>query len=169
MGYYLCAMLIIRLMEIQRMSKYRGYVFVLWTQQFDIATVVIFVTELRKMGLRVKVVGLRLRHLSGANGLTLVPDFSLDEALSVVEQAMCVMVPYPADRCQWLNNDPRLLKFFKQAAAKQCWFIVGPPVNVSTEVVFLAIDDEVTTYPALDQLIEFTRWVGRTLLDGDIR
>ena len=157
-------MLVISLTGMQNMSNYRGYVFVLWGEQFDVVAVVIFVTELRKMGLRVKVVGLGLRHLSGTNGLALVPDFSLDEALSLVEQVLCVMVPYPADRCQWFNNDPRLLKLFKQAAANQCRFIVGPPVKVSTLEIFPATDGGIMTYPEPERLVEFSRRVGRSLL-----
>ena len=146
------------------MSNHRDYVFVLWGEQFDVVAAAIFVTELRKMGLRVKVVGLGLRHFNGANELALVPDFNLDEVLSLAGYALCVIVPYPADRCQRFNNDPRLPEFFKRAAVNQCWFIVGPPVEAFMPEIFPSTNRGIMTYPEPERLVEFSGRVGRSLL-----
>jgi hypothetical protein len=160
-----CHMLVGDPVKVQKMPNYRGYVLVLWRENFDDEATAIFVTGLRKMGLRVKIVGLSLRKIKGARGLSLLPDLSLNEALALAERTLCVIVPYPADRCQWFYNDPRLPEFFKRAAANQCWFIVGPPTKACAPEFFPITERGVTTYPEPEQLVDFTRRVGEVLLE----
>ncbi len=50
--------------EVRKMSDYQNYVFVLWGEQFDELAAVVFVTELRDIGLCVKIVGLTLRRIN---------------------------------------------------------------------------------------------------------
>ena len=69
------------------MTKPVQYVFVLWGKGFYEASATIFVTELRRAGLRVKVVGLTQRRTSGAFGLALVPDVTLDQILLAASHA----------------------------------------------------------------------------------
>ena len=69
------------------MRKLNDYVLVLWAERFDEAAATIFVTVLREAGLRVKVVGLTPPPVSGAHGLALVPDLSLDQALPLAALA----------------------------------------------------------------------------------
>ena len=57
------------------MSKPDNYIFVLWADKFEEVTATVFITELRKAGLRAKLVGLTRQQTSGAYGLALAPDF----------------------------------------------------------------------------------------------
>ncbi len=67
--------------------------FVLWADRFDETLAALFVAELRKAGLRVKLVSLVGQPSSGAYGLTLVPDLTLEQALPMAHQASCVVIP----------------------------------------------------------------------------
>ncbi|NJN98486.1 MAG: DJ-1/PfpI family protein [Anaerolineales bacterium] len=75
------------------MARHRDYVFVLWADQFEEAPATIFVTELREAGLRVKVVGATPAPISGLHGLALVPDLTLDQALTLLAQVICLIIP----------------------------------------------------------------------------
>ena len=47
------------------MSQFGDYIFVLWGNGFDETTATIFITELRRVGLPVKLVGLSQRRSAG--------------------------------------------------------------------------------------------------------
>lgn len=98
--------------------------FVLWADRFDEALAALFVAELRKAGLRVKLVSLASQPSSGAYGLTLVPDLTLEQALPLVGQASCVVIPCGAAGLKRLKNDPRLQEFLVQAHNADAAFIV---------------------------------------------
>ena len=63
------------------MSDTKKYVFVLWGDGFDEATATTFVTELREVGLPVKIVSLTAHQPKGKRGVALVSDLTLDQAL----------------------------------------------------------------------------------------
>lgn len=81
--------------------------YVLWGDGFDEVLAVAFVTGLRKAGLRVKLVGLRLQPMTGAHGVTLLPEIALDEALSARARLSCLVVPCDESGWQRIQQEPR--------------------------------------------------------------
>ena len=150
------------------MSKIHTYVFVLWGEKFEEDTAAIFVTELRKAGLRVKVVGLAPQHINGAHGLALVPDLTLDQALPLANHTTCLIVPYKSRGIKRLNNDPRVQKFFAQALANQARFVFGPVNNgdiAESGLLPKAAMDQIIVYPKCENMVEFARELADLLLD----
>lgn len=95
-----------------------GIIFVLWAAGLEEIAATIFVTELRRMGLRVKVVGLRRRAERGAFGLGLLPDLSLEQAAIHFPQARCLIVPGPVERLAALSQHPRLGELLNRMSAQ---------------------------------------------------
>lgn len=107
------------------MLQSNGYIFVLWGHNFEEAIATIFVTELRGAGLRVKVVGLTPRRISGSHGLILVPDLTLDQALRLAINAICLIIPHTSQGLKRLKNDPRLRHLFNQSLENQAKFVIS--------------------------------------------
>jgi hypothetical protein len=145
------------------MPKTRDYIFVLWGQRFEEAVAALFVTELRQAGLLVKVVGLDFQHLSGAHGLSLLPDWTLSEALPHAAKAICVVIPCPASDLVPFTSDPRLPEFFQQASANQAYFIIKAAPDQNSTGLNLFPPDQVWFYPEGEGLLEFVRQVGDRL------
>ncbi len=99
--------------------------FVLWADRFDETLAALFVAELRKAGLRVKLVSLAGQPSSGAYGLTLVPDLTLEQALPLAQNAGCVVIPCGASGLKRLKNDPRVQEFLSQTHKAHATFIVS--------------------------------------------
>jgi len=108
------------------MSQSDELIFVLWGSGFDEATATIFITELRRAGLHVKLVGLTQRRSNGAYGLALVPDLTLEQALPLAGRTTCMIIPYTSTGNKRLRNDPRLSEFFERAHTNQAKFVSGP-------------------------------------------
>jgi hypothetical protein len=141
------------------MLKSKDYIFVLWSDGFDEMVATAFVTELREAGLLVKVVGLTLRQISGAHGLALMPDLTLDQALLLASQATCVIIPSAIGRRKQLNNDPRLRQFFEQARANQAQFITGRWYKSRPAGLELPtpVEESVMNYPETEDIVKFAR------------
>ena len=150
------------------MPKARDYIFVLWGDQFEEITAVIFITKLREAGLRVKVVGLTSRKICGAHGLALVPDLTLDQALSLAARTICLIVPYPSHSLKHLTNDPRLCEFFDQAQANGAKFVIGSLNGTNiTDLELLPNPDRIIVYPDDEALVEFAgKLVGLLSTEG---
>ncbi len=99
--------------------------FVLWADRFDETIAALFVAELRKAGLRVKLVSLAGQPSSGAYGLTLVPDLTLEQALPLAQQASCVVIPCGDAGLKRLKSDPRLQEFLVQTHEAGVPFVVN--------------------------------------------
>ncbi|MCP4289824.1 MAG: DJ-1/PfpI family protein [Gammaproteobacteria bacterium] len=139
------------------MATAQDYIFVLWGDHFEEAVATIFVTELRKAGLRVKVVGLSQRRTRGAHGLSLVPDLTLEEALPLANRTACLIIPCPATGLNRLASDPRLADFLHQAQANQATIVVGNgPIQSD---LLPMIPTQVTRYPGQEDLVAFAREV----------
>lgn len=140
-----------------------SYVFVLWGSNFEEVVASIFVTECREAGLRVKLVGLTPLHISGSHGLVLVPDLTLDQALPLAGDALCVVIPYTAPGLKRLKNDPRITKFFQQAQANQARFVIGPlqEMELANEPLFSG--KELIVYPDSEELTPFVRQLAVSL------
>ncbi|MBE7472477.1 MAG: hypothetical protein DPW09_22640 [Anaerolineae bacterium] len=141
------------------MSKINRYVFVLWGERFEEAAAAIFVTELRKAGLLVKLVGLDSGHLSGANGLKLLPDLTLGQALLRATQAICVIFPCRSADIQPFNHDPRLREFIGQAQASGARFIIKSAAELEDFELGLCP----MVYPEGEALLEFAAELAQVL------
>ena len=141
------------------MPETKHYVFVLWGDGFDEAVATILVTELRELGLLVKIVGLTPRQISGARGLALVPDLTLDQALPLASQTIGLIVPAISRWHESFNNDPRLHQFFDQAHLNQAVFVIGhwdDDIATSLRLPTLT-DDHIIIYPDPEDLVKFAR------------
>lgn len=144
-----------------------AYIFILWSDGFDEEVASIFVAELRQVGLLVKVIGLSRQHASGAHGLILVPDFTLDQALPLATETACLIIPCQTLPSKHLNNDPRIRKFIEQINANQALFLVGHQDVISQiDLKQSAIaKDAMLIYPDIDQIIPFARDIAKALLE----
>lgn len=145
------------------------YVFVLWGDKFEEAPAAIFVTQLREAGLRVKVVGLTPKPISGSHGLALGPDLTLDEALPLAAQAICLIVPQTWSGLQSLNHDPRLQQFFEIAAKNQTRFVLGPANEVDLSQLHLfpvSVVEQIMIYPRDEDMVPFSHTLAQLLLQN---
>lgn len=99
-------------------------VFVLWADRFDETLAALFVAEMRKAGLRVKIVSLAVQPSSGAYGVALVPDLTLEQALPLARYASAVIIPCGTSGLSRLQNDPRMIEFLVQVAQSGAAFII---------------------------------------------
>lgn len=119
--------------EVNLMPTCKHYIFVLWGHNFDEQMATIFVTELRRAGWLVKVVGLTPGTLSGVHGLALLPDLTLGQALPLASRAVCIIIPTTSLDFDYLHTDPRLHNFIQQATVHGAQFVIGPLPNNLTE------------------------------------
>ncbi|NJN97524.1 MAG: DJ-1/PfpI family protein [Anaerolineales bacterium] len=101
------------------MTKFNDYIFVLLGHNFDERSITAVVTQLRQAGLLVKVVGLTPGQISGAHGLTLVPDLTLGKALTLASQVIGVIIPSASADSPALRNDPRLAELLERAISTE--------------------------------------------------
>lgn len=138
----------------------REYVFVLWAEHFDAAAAVIFVTELRKAGLAVKLLAPASRKASGSHGLALVPDLTLEQAMPLAGQARCLVVPAAWSAVQALGNDPRWQRFFSAVEANQALVVLEPSAATDGAGQLAgasASKQEVLVYPPDAEMMAFAR------------
>lgn len=142
----------------QRM-KTQEYIFILWGDYFEEKAVAVFVTELRNIGLCVKVVGLAGQRSTGKYGLTLYADLTLGDALPLAHQAICVIAPCSLASMKRFENDPRIRELFQQANNHHAQFIISEiDVVEKSSLQQLAIPmDVITLYADQADLTLFAR------------
>lgn len=133
------------------MVHLQSYIFVLWAEQFEEVVAAIFVTELRRAGLRVKVVGLSPRPICGCHGLALVPDLSLDQALALATQVVCLIIPQGAGGLNPLNYEPRLGKLFEQAGQNGASIVTGSADQLTVK------GSRILVYSQYEDLVGYVR------------
>ncbi len=69
-------------------------VLVLWCHFSDELVATTYIVKLREQGIQVKLLGLEGRRLRGAHGLTLLPDFTLDQAWQRVTMVRAIILPF---------------------------------------------------------------------------
>lgn len=94
-----------------------GFALVLWAPGFDEVAAAVFVTSLRSAGVRVKLVSLSRQLACGSHGLGLVPDLSLEDALPIARDALCVVLPCGSSYIPRLALDPRVRELLVLAQA----------------------------------------------------
>ena len=134
-------------------------ILVLWGQSFDEIAASIFVCELRRMGKRVKLVGLKHQHIAGQHGLTLVPDLSLGQALEAGKQTPCIIVPAPLAALQQFSYDPRLAELLQLAADNAALLVAtaSPSDDTphQTNLFDLLTTLPMMAYPITEELLPF--------------
>ena len=148
-------------------KKRSQYIFVLWSDQFEELTATVFITQLREAGLRVKLVSLTRQRITGIHGVTLHPDFTLKEALSLASKAIGIIIPCGLRGTKQLENDPRLADFFGQAHKSGAQFVIGHQLNTTDNTdlqILLPQNDHLRTYPDDDEdLVGFARQIAISL------
>ena len=86
---------------------------------------VIFISELRRAGLCVKIVGLTQRLVQSANGIVIGVDLTLEQARLLASDVICIIVPATTLSSQQLKRDPRLATFLQQAQVNQAKFVIS--------------------------------------------
>lgn len=146
------------------MTQVQTTVFILWADRFDEAAAAVFVSALREAGVRVKVVGLSVQRAVGVHGLALVPDITLEQALSIAGQAVCVIVPADGVSMRVAGQDPRLREFFGVTAMQGARFIVGPGNGWLTGEQGLLLDGAaMEEYSAAEDMVAYARGLGGML------
>ncbi len=107
------------------MTEAKDHCFVLWADRFDEVAAVVFVAELRRAGLRVRLVGLSGPSFVGVHGLALMPDLTLDDALAQTARLACLVAPCDSPALARAINDPRLCDLLDQAAALEAPVFAG--------------------------------------------
>jgi hypothetical protein len=148
------------------MSRFCDYVLVLWGERFEEAPAAIFITVLREAGLRVKVVGLTPRQICGAHGLALVPDVTLDQALTLAAHTICVVIPATPPDFRRLETDPRVVELLQQGHANRAKFVLGPlfEVEIGERSPLSLPEGQVLVYPDCEDLLPFARDLARSLV-----
>jgi len=143
------------------------YSIVLWGASFEESVAVIFVAALRQAGLPVQLIGLIGPRAAGMHGLALSPDITLSEALPLACQTICLLLPCDAIVARRIENDPRVLTFFQEAARNDALFIVSDRVAITlTSLHKLAIPPaRIMTYTTHHNLSELAHTVARIVKD----
>ncbi len=128
------------------MTEAKDHCLVLWADRFDEVAAVVFVAELRRAGLRVKLVGLPGPSFVGLHGIALTPDLTLDEALALAERTACVVVPCDSPAVQRVVNDPRLADLLSQADACGAQLVAGPAASAALELAGASQQTATTVY-----------------------
>jgi hypothetical protein len=102
----------------------RAQTILLLADGFDEAAVGIILTALRQEGLAVSLVGLRAKRVSGAHGLVIVPDTSLDRFLEVAAPIAALILPGGSNHLARLKVDPRVEVLLKRSVAEKA-ILVG--------------------------------------------
>lgn len=137
---------------------------VLWGAHGDEAAAAVLISILRAAGLRVWVVGISGRQIAGAHGLRLQPDLTPMQALPMVAQARCVLIPC-ADLCLTrFCNDPNVAALLTQAQQAQALFVLSPALahqaRQAPDPIHL---QEALIYPHGDGLFAFAATLAATL------
>lgn len=145
------------------MSNKRDHCFVLWADRFDEAAAAIFVTEFRKVGLRTSLVRAAGQNDAGANGLTLVPDMSIDDSRAVADRAACVVIPCNTAAVQQLCMDPRVGEFLVVALTDNVKLVVGQQALGATLWNESVAAVEVTLYSDQQSMLRLARRIAHQL------
>ncbi|PKO23779.1 MAG: hypothetical protein CVU38_02225 [Chloroflexi bacterium HGW-Chloroflexi-1] len=115
--------------------KNNGLVLILWADYFDEMAATAFVTILRQMGMRVKLVSPTHNRIVGANGLVLAPDVTLDQVIPLADQVIAVIVPGKASAVRRLDDDPRVHELLCQIDDNHAVFVTN--ADAAPELVLL--------------------------------
>ena len=97
----------------------------------------IIVTTLRQVGLPISLTGLRSKRVSGAHGMVIVPNTSLDRVMEKPSPIPALIIPDGAGHLARLRVDPRVRTLLQRGLAEQT-ILVGLGEQAAGLVVDLA-------------------------------
>lgn len=97
--------------------------FVFWANHLDEFAATIFVTEIRRIGLPVKIVGIHRQVATGSFGMGLTPDLSLEEATPQFHHVCCMIFPGSSERLQAMRQHPRLNELLSSVTSRSRWIV----------------------------------------------
>lgn len=143
----------------------KGTILVLWTTDFDEVVAATLTTAFRKSGIRVKLVGLAHGGATGASGLTLVPDITLERAISLAGQVAIVIIPGAEGAVRRLDNDPRIRELLERAHANHAIFITSAEAVPAVTTLAGSQDAplRIEPYPTDQRIVEFANGLAAAL------
>jgi hypothetical protein len=140
-------------------------ILLLWSDRFDEAAAVIFATELRQVGLSVKLVGLAGQQAVGSYGLVLGSDLTLSNALRIAHRAVGVILPCTPAAVERINNDPRVHELLQRACHNQVWLVMQQADGLADSWLneLPLAKDHVLSYGDSENLILFARTLAYSL------
>lgn len=147
------------------MQRSQKYIFILWGNYFEEVAATIFTTQIRKAGLPVKVVGFSSKQTKGIYGMVLRPDLTLEQALRLASEVVCLIIPCTKLGLKTLVTEARLGKLLNQIKTNQGIFVIGALNDEDlTKVLPASIQIEnVLVYPGNETLFAFASDVARQL------
>jgi stage V sporulation protein SpoVS len=143
----------------------RKMVFVLWANHLEETVASVFVTELRRMGLPVKIIGLQRQALVGSFGLAMVPDLTLEQAAPQFCQACCLILPGPIERMNIFSQHPRLCELMAFIAIQGIFVVAASPAGTE-QIGNAEYSSSIAPliYPIDDGLFSFARNLASRLM-----
>jgi len=89
-------------------------ILILWGSRFDEAIAAICVSELRRLGWPIRVVGLTGRSSRGRGGLGVKPDIMLESARQLLRETTAIIIPCDLEIWRAMHHDPRLREFLTE-------------------------------------------------------
>lgn len=107
------------------LRKHDGCAFVLWADYYDDLLTALFVANLRRAGWHTRLIGLNGDTHSGCNGIKIVADISLSQALRSGERPVCIVAPCAPEQIE-TGLDGRLGEFLDRAGSQGAVFVAKP-------------------------------------------
>lgn len=130
-------------------------VLVLWAKQFDEVVATTSVTELKRFGWVVQLVGLTGQFTKGQSGLNIQPNIMLEAARELLSDTAAVIIPCNFESWQIIQHDPRLREFLTQLLQSKTLLLVSETVASTLEVQNATAP--VLVYPKQSKLTGFLR------------
>lgn len=132
--------------------------FVFWGYRCDEVAAVTYVSGLRRLGLRVQLVGIAVHGLEGVYGVTLQPDLLLNDALLQVKKAICIVLPCDDAALRRFLSDGRLPGFFQTAWLRGARFVTQDETEELLQSLLPVVEEagvarEIITYSVGDDLV----------------
>lgn len=150
------------------LSTTNPYVFLFWSEQFDAEIAVTFVSQLRRIGLNVKIVGNSGLNVTGQYGIHLRPDMLLSDAMTLADQAVCIILPCGTSALKRLQKDPRVTAFMTEAFQHGAYCVAQSDLALAETDFgqFTNNDWQVRFYRSCEQALTCARQVGMVLGDA---
>lgn len=133
--------------------------FVFWANHLDEFAATAFVTEIRRIGLPVKIVGIHRQVATGSFGMGLTPDLSLEEATPQFHRVCCMIFPGSSERLQAMRQHPRLNELLSSVTSRSRWIVT---LDADTRHQ-TSRRSNLLTCPTDERIIAFAKWLAQQL------
>jgi stage V sporulation protein SpoVS len=136
-------------------------IYILWAGQPDAVAATIFATELRRVGLATKFIGMHTRPTRSQFGIVINPDLSLDDAFTAPDLVICLIIPGRWTELRSLLYDPRLVALIDRVYRHGGLVLVSDNPDGTQESY---ADRKLLSYPSNGSLLDFARDLAQSLL-----